>query len=331
MGVYEEYAKWGWATFPVAGPVYASNKEDYKTWKIPLVNWAQFQTRLPTLDEVTFWEKKWPLAYVGVTTGPFSNLFVIDTDGEKGKESLASLKIPLPITKISQTQRGHHFFFKWSKRLEGYVTSRNGLFPGIDIKGEGGYVIIPSAGGNRKWVCEEFCAELPEAWYAHLTKSEALPKNWQSKAIAEIKTGNRHDTFVRLISSCFNAGWPVESVMAVLRPFAVEHNLDENLEELILDMQGRYYKETVVNSPDVSSARRKEMQEKTRGWISKLHPVDSFSSKLHAPILHKMMELQDQYDKEAVQWVEKENGPWNKSRPFTTSEKIMELSNEIRG
>jgi hypothetical protein len=329
MSAYSEYAKWGWATFPVAGPAYASNKDDYKTWKIPLVNWAQFQTRLPTLDEMTLWEKKWPLAYIGVTTGPFSNLFVIDTDGEKGKESLASLKIPIPITKISQTQRGNHFFFKWSKRLEGYVTSRNGLFPGIDIKGHGGYVIIPSAGGNRKWVCEEFCAELPEAWYAHLTKAEALPKNWQATAIAELSAGNRHDTFVRLVSSCFNAGWEVESVMAVLQPFAQKHKLDESLEALILDVQRRYYKETIVNDLETKDKRFKEMQDRTREWTGNLHSLNATAMKLHASTVHKMMELQEQYDKEAIQWVETEMGPWDKSKPFKTSEVILRLSNEI--
>ena len=214
MSTYQEYATWGWSTFPVAGPAYASNKDDYKTWKVPLVAWEPFQSRLPTQEEVTAWEKRWPLAWVGATTGPFSGIFVIDIDGDKGKASLASLNIPMPITKVSQTQRGFHYVFKWSKRLNEYVTSRNGLFPGIDIKGDGGFIIVPSNGGNRAWVCEEPYVELPEAWFQHLSKTEVLPENWRTKAIAELSEGNRHETFVRLISSCFNAKWPVESIRA---------------------------------------------------------------------------------------------------------------------
>jgi hypothetical protein len=300
MSTYQEYAKWGWPTFPVAGPVYASDKSDYKTWKAPLVNWKEFQNRLPTLDEVNLWEKKWPLAYIGVTTGPFSNLFVIDTDGEKGSESLASLAIPMPITKVSKTQRGFHYFFKWSKRLEGFVTSRNGLFPGLDIKGDGGFIIIPSTGGNRQWVCDEFCAELPDAWYQHLTKAEALPKNWQAKAIAELSLGNRHDTFVRLISSCFNAGWEIESIMAVLQPFAEKHKLDESLEALILDVQQRYFPPVI----DKTKARFEEMQNRARELTAKLSGKNPTNTKL---------DLQDLYDEAASRWV-KDSIPWKDSQ-----------------
>lgn len=329
MTAYQEYAKWGWSTFPVSGPLYASDPDEYKTWKVPLVDWKVFQNRLPTTEEMASWEKRWPLAYIGATTGPFSNLFVIDTDGEKGKESLASLAIPMPVTKVSQTQRGHHYFFKWSQRLEGFVTSRNGLFPGIDIKGEGGFVIVPAAGGNRYWVCEEFCAELPEAWYQHLTKAEPLPKNWQAKSIANLSEGNRHETFVSLISSCFNAKWPVESIMAILRPFAVESKLDENLEVLILDVQGRYFPQTITNAETIKESRLSEMQNHTRLWISKLPPMDELAIKLNSSAVDKMLNLQDQYDAESVHWVEHETGSWALSKPFKTSESILRIANEI--
>ena len=330
MGTYQEYAKWGWPTFPVAGPAYASNKEDYKTWKAPLVNWGDYQNRLPTSEEIASWEKRWPLAWIGGTTGPFSGIFVVDIDGEKGIQSLKELAIPMSITKIANTKRGHHYFFRWSSRLDNLITSKNGLFPGIDIKGKGGFVILPSFHSKRAWACEELCADLPEAWYRHLSKAEALPQNWRTQSIIELSEGNRHETFVSLISSCFNARWPVESIFAVLRPFAQECKLDESLEELILDVQGRYFKETIVNNESVASLRFKEMQEHTRSMTAKIHPMDEMAMKLHAPTAHKMMELQDQYDIEAIRWVENEKTPWPKSKPFLLSEEILALSNEIR-
>ena len=298
MSTYQEYAKWGWPCFPVAGPAYASDKSDYKTWKAPLVNWSPFQNRLPTLEEVSLWEKKWPLAWLGCTTGPFSNLFVIDIDGEDGIKSLATLAIPLPITKIAKTQRGHHYFFKWNARLDGYVTTKSKVRPGIDVRGRGGFVIIPSPQSKRSWVCEEFCAELLEAWYTVLEKDNALPKNWQSKAIAELSLGNRHDTFVSLISSCFNAKWPVESIMAVLRPFAVESKLDENLEKLILDVKGRYF------SPE---GRSTTMQENTRKAVGAM-PIFTADQMTHLQknfpdLVHKAFKAGDAYDVEAVRWL----------------------------
>ena len=300
MSTYQEYAKWGWPCFPIAGPAYAKDKEDYSTWKAPLVNWSEFQTRLPTAAEIEGWEKRWPLAWIGCTTGPFSNLFVIDIDGEEGVKSLASLAIPLPITKIAKTQRGHHYFFKWNPKLEGYVTTKSKVRPGIDVRGRGGLVVLPSPQSKRSWVCEEFCAELPEAWYAVLSKDDALPKNWQAKAIAELSSGNRHDTFVQLISSCFRAGWPIESIMAILRPFAAECKLDENLEALILDIQNRYFPVQI----DTEKVRFKEMQERTRELTSRLSGKEPTKTRL---------DLLDLYDDAAVSWV-KDSIPWQDSQ-----------------
>jgi hypothetical protein len=298
MSTYQEYAKWGWPCFPISGPAYAKDKEDYKTWKAPLVNWTPYQTRLPNPDEISLWEKKWPLAWIGCTTGPFSNLFVIDIDGEDGVKSLAELAIPLPITKIAKTQRGHHYFFKWNARLAGYVTTKSKVRPGIDVRGRGGLVVLPSPQSKRSWVCEEFCAELPEPWYSVLEKDQALPKNWQAKTIAELSLGNRHDTFVSLISSCFNAKWPVESIMAVLRPFAVECKLDEDLEKLILDIQGRYFS---------TEGRLSIMQENTRKAVDSMPLItpDKLDTlkKTHPDLIASAFKAQDNYDREAIRWL----------------------------
>jgi hypothetical protein len=117
--------------------------------------------------------------------------------------------------------------------------------------------------------------------------------------------------------------------MAVLRPFAIESKLDENLESLILDVQGRYFPQTIINAETLKESRLSEMQNHTRLWVSKLPPMDELTIKLNSSSVDKMLNLQDQYDIEAVHWVEYETGSWALSQAFSTSQAILRIANEI--
>jgi hypothetical protein len=299
MSTYHEYLKLGWPVFPIAGPVYARNPDIYKTWKEPLVYWQEFQSRLPTLDEIAIWEKRWPLAWIGCTTGPFSKLFVIDIDGEKGEESLASLGCLMPITKVAKTQRGFHYFFKWSAKMENYVTTKSGVKEGIDVRGKGGCIILPSSQSKRSWICDEFIAELPEAWYAHLEKNNGhtIDKDWRLKAMQDLNEGNRHDTFLRLASSLLNARWKSEEILAVLKPMADEQKFSEDIGALVADVVRRY-------SPE---GRLMVLQTKTRRALS-LMPVFTPSEMAYLKgtfpdLVHDAFAAQDVFNKESSAWI----------------------------
>ena len=55
--------------------------------KRPLVDWQEFQERLPTETEAADWWGKWPEANISMVTGPISGVSVIDIDGVEGKEA----------------------------------------------------------------------------------------------------------------------------------------------------------------------------------------------------------------------------------------------------
>lgn len=79
-------------------------------------------------------------ANIGIATGPISNIFVVDIDGALGESSLQNFPA-LPATLTSTTGRGRHLFFHYPQRK---VYTRAGKFaPGLDIRGEGGYVVAP--------------------------------------------------------------------------------------------------------------------------------------------------------------------------------------------
>jgi hypothetical protein len=96
---------------------------------------------------IGIWWSRWPGANVGVPTGKRSGLLVLDVDPrDGGSESLAELERtggPLPETAKARTGGGGmHVFFAYPAGEE--VRSSTGrLGPGLDVRGEGGYVVVP--------------------------------------------------------------------------------------------------------------------------------------------------------------------------------------------
>lgn len=228
---YHDYVRLGFPVFPV-GPD-----------KKPLVRWKEFQSRFPTDNEITEWQKKFPHAGLGCPTGPFSKLFVIDVDGDQGLKTQATLNYPLPVTRISKTPRGFHYYFKWNPRMDHYITTLSDIQPGIDIRGKGGYVVVPSIHmPDREWKLQEDLAELPDQWYdviPHVSATGNGPLNMADK-IAGLTEGNRHDTFMRLCGKLMSAKLDAQEVIAALMPLAVEQKYESELLDLVADMFTRY-------------------------------------------------------------------------------------------
>jgi len=81
---------------------------------------------------------------LAVCTGAISNIFVLDVDGMEGEASLAALiqqNTPLPKTLTSLTGRGRHIIFRHPGIK--IKSSASKLANKLDIRGDGGYVILP--------------------------------------------------------------------------------------------------------------------------------------------------------------------------------------------
>lgn len=107
--------------------------------KKPLLVWQEFQTRLPSDEELEEWFlRRWPDANLGIVTGALSGLVVVDADGEAG---LAWIKQHLPVTGVYvRTGRGWHAYFR---HPGGNVRNRGRIAPEVDIRADGGYVVAP--------------------------------------------------------------------------------------------------------------------------------------------------------------------------------------------
>ena len=84
-------------------------------------------------------------------TGGVSKIIVIDLDPRSGSEEsiqrLAAQGKYFPDTVMSATPRGgNHLYFAFDARVAGQPSATHALgkaFPGIDVKTNGGYIVLP--------------------------------------------------------------------------------------------------------------------------------------------------------------------------------------------
>lgn len=141
-----EYAKKGFAVFPLK----------YRD-KVPL---TRNGCKDATTDaaQIKAWWQKYPNANIGLATGSVSqNVFVIDLDidEDRGIDGYHSLEDwqrehgDFPETWTAITGRGgYHLYY----RGNGKIKNRAGIIDGVDVRGNGGYVVAPPSihkNGNR--------------------------------------------------------------------------------------------------------------------------------------------------------------------------------------
>lgn len=127
------YAARGWRVFPVAAgkktPRTANGFHDATTDETAIGLW---------------WEGK-PHLNVGLATGAVSGVWALDVDGEPGAASVMDLEQlhgELPDTLTFRTPRGgRQHLFTIPPGVT--ITSGVGILPGIDVRGDGGYSVVP--------------------------------------------------------------------------------------------------------------------------------------------------------------------------------------------
>ncbi|MCA1832901.1 MAG: bifunctional DNA primase/polymerase [Actinobacteria bacterium] len=181
------YARRGWPVFPCQSPSSlggcSCHHEDCGSpAKHPRI---QGGLRAATTEEaqVRQWWGRWPDANVAVRTGAVSGLVVLDVDpdhgGDDSLERISDRFGPLPDGRLVRTgSGGRHFYFA---HPGGTVRNDAGrrLGPGLDIRGDGGYVIAPpsrhASGGS--YVLEERGQLIPElpCWLLELLRPPPMP------------------------------------------------------------------------------------------------------------------------------------------------------------
>ena len=208
--------KYKWAVFPVS----------QKTKKPLTPHGCKDAKKDP--GAIRAWWKRYPGASIGVATGSISNLLVIDedVDEDKGLNGVHEMQLweddngALPETVRAITGRGGaHLYFHYTGKDMG---NRAGVIEGVDVRGEGGYIIAPPSihpnGTQYEWECDPEETELSEI-DDNVKKLLALTKKTPGvkfKIPKKIESGQRNSTLYRFACSLQAQGLTDEAITAAV-------------------------------------------------------------------------------------------------------------------
>ena len=142
--------KYGWPVFPTKLVRRANGKLD----KVPLVKWKNITTPDPV--QIEAWWRRWPDALISTPTGKRSGIIILDIDCKEGRWGFDTLdalgKSILPTTPIGHTPSdGVHVYFSCIDLQIRNSAGTKGLGLGLDIRGEGGAIVLPSPNSGYWW------------------------------------------------------------------------------------------------------------------------------------------------------------------------------------
>lgn len=192
--------------------------------KRPLIPWTPYQTNRPSISDIEHWFRDWPEANIGIVTGEVSNLIVLDVDPKHGgDDSLRRLERqhrPLPATaEVITGGGGRHLYFTHPGFL---LRNRAGLAQGIDLRGDGGYVVAPPSihpsGGAYEWA---------PGHAPGMVEIAAFP-NWLTGPFRGARPGRSLSDWRQLVRDGVSEG-QCNSTIASLTGHLLSHNVDPNV------------------------------------------------------------------------------------------------------
>jgi Bifunctional DNA primase/polymerase, N-terminal/AAA domain len=228
-------------------------------------------------ETIKGWWTKCPNANIGMATGRKSGLAVVDLDGSEGIVSGGRLGLLSPICAL--TGNGKQLFYATTEAS--LKNSVKKLARGIDVRGEGGYVIVsPSLHPNGKrytWIGQPLCraalSRLPNILSKvkiTLSAPSILRKSdsWIADALEEMKKGHVHNTLVSVLGKFRAHNFSEEDTYHLLQPHVLlDGRLYEGLRAKITEIWGRYQPKNIGESSRSETIDEFLMDIKEPEWI----------------------------------------------------------------
>lgn len=195
----------------------------------------------------SIWRTDRPTRGIGLACGERSGCFVLDIDVRHGgDETLAELVArhgPLPETWTTRTGGGgSHLFFAWPDLPIRNSASKVG--PGLDVRGDGGYVVLPPSphvsGSEYEWTRSFTDTPLAAAPTWLIERAAYKGSTWRKngkKVEGEVMVpgGSRHAALVSLLGAMRRWGACPEVLDAAAVAFAQHQCLPDPARPLDLD------------------------------------------------------------------------------------------------
>jgi Bifunctional DNA primase/polymerase, N-terminal/Primase C terminal 1 (PriCT-1) len=217
----------GWRVFPVHNPDTLGNCSCLRpnctsVGKHPrTVNGLKDATS--DANEIRNMWEQWPNSSIGVLTGAESGIFVVDIDPRHGGDNSLSLlqsrfgSFPKTVTSCTGGGGFHYVFRHPGFRVRNIQVNSN-LGPGIDIRGDGGYIVAPPSlhASQRRYEWRSLESPLASApdWLLNLLdqKNREQPRA-DDQIFAE---GRRNASLVSIAGTMRNRGMSETSIGVAL-------------------------------------------------------------------------------------------------------------------
>ena len=185
------YATAGLAVFPL-----------YERGKKPMTAHGYLDATCDRATIIQYWQLC-PTANIGLAVP--SGLVVVDIDDRDALLRLKAEDRQLPATTRSTTGRGVHLYYKTAAEIRNSV----GLFPGVDLRGHGGYVVVPPSihpsGARYRWEVPPLPANIADApdWLLEAAARKPChrarpPEEWRVLTEKGVAQGERNNTIASL-------------------------------------------------------------------------------------------------------------------------------------
>lgn len=181
--ILEWYSRQDWKIFPCRAK--STEWKDKTTGEIrtaaaksPLItNWPKVATK--DLAQIKRWHEQFPGCMWGCATGSASGFWALDLDRHNGADGAQALREYIRKNSLISPKTlnqftaggGWHLLFRMPEGVD--VRNATGILPGVDVRGSGGYIVIPPSinqdtGQAYHWQDEHMpIAEAP-AWLLEL-------------------------------------------------------------------------------------------------------------------------------------------------------------------
>jgi hypothetical protein len=241
MSLLDGYQERGWTFIPIQ-----------KLGKRPVAPWKEHITKGMTSEQVTDYKNRIEQEdlNVGIVTGKKSDLLVVDFDYKHGgKESLDKLidrRIIKPFAQFNvDTPHGKHVYFKYPNVDMG---NSAGIMPGVDVRGEGGYVVAPPSkleDGEYTHYAEGKIVEPPDVLIDILTTKPAsagMGAKEYSVLMEGVGEGKRNTVATTLAGVFFNKGLSADMVLSTLSMWNEKNKppmAQEEIEGIVINIKER--------------------------------------------------------------------------------------------
>jgi putative DNA primase/helicase len=244
------YARAGWAIFPLWGtdengqclcpkgadcPKKNAGKHPLTDQRLGLTNGLKHAT--VDIVVISLWWDTHPLSNIGLATGEISGVDGLDIDTRGGgfdtwqflRETHGEIPESTPSTRTGSG--GRHFFFA---HAEGLGNSAGRIGEGVDVRGDGGYVILPpsvSGSGIYSWVVTPDLVDqelhvVCESWPDWLLDAARNPNSTSSRGPSTewkngptFQEGGRNSKLTSNAGTLRRRGWDEAEIYTALSAF----------------------------------------------------------------------------------------------------------------